>query len=75
MQKKRVGMDALLVAVWTYAGATWASIGHHIAGLPDLTLIAAVACGAGAFAWTFRPTGSARPEPSRVSSEESAQVR
>jgi hypothetical protein len=55
MQKKQVVRIALLVGVWAYAGAVWASIAHHLIGLPDLTPVAALACALGAAAWTLRP--------------------
>jgi hypothetical protein len=42
MQNKRLIRTVLLTAVWTYAAATWASISHHLFGLPDLVLPAAL---------------------------------
>lgn len=75
MQNKRVAKAVLLVGVWAYAGATWASIGHHIVGLPDFTTVAALVCTMGAAAWTVRPTRSARAELPKLSAEEPSSAR
>ena len=75
MQKKRIAKVAVLVGVWAYAGATWASIGHHLVGLPDLALVAAVGCAMGAVAWMLRPTRSSTSELPTVSAKEPAAAR
>jgi hypothetical protein len=55
MQIKRLTRTLLLTAVWTYAAATWASISHHLFGMPDLVVVAAVAAAMVTVAWSLRP--------------------
>lgn len=58
MQSNRALKALILVGVWTYAAATWASISHHLFGLPDVVPAAALLSAIGAAAWSFRPRAS-----------------
>jgi hypothetical protein len=53
MQTKTLIRGVLFTAVWTYAAAVWASIGHHLFGLPDLVPVAAAVAGLVAAALSF----------------------
>ena len=55
MEKRRWFRSFALIAVWTYAAATWASIAHHLLGLPDLVPLAGVTAGIASAAWSLRP--------------------
>jgi hypothetical protein len=60
----------LLVVVWSYAGATWASIGHHLMGLPEITGAVAFASAVGALAWSARRKLQVPSDGRRVGPEE-----
>lgn len=59
MQTKRIIRVVLLTAVWTYAAATWASISHHVFGMPDLVPAAAVVAAMVTVVWSLKPQISA----------------
>jgi hypothetical protein len=54
MQKKRWVRAIVLAAVWGYVASVWASIAHHLTGLPDLTPLLASAAVVVVMGWTFR---------------------
>jgi hypothetical protein len=65
MQQKRVLKIVLVVSLWAYAGATWASIGHQLFNLPDFTILAALACGLMAGLWMARAASRSASQPDR----------
>lgn len=64
MQMWRLVRQGILAGIWAYAAATWASIGHHLVGLPDVVSLAAVGAALGSATWSFmrssRPRQGAR---------------
>jgi hypothetical protein len=55
MQYARWIRAGLLALVWGYAASIWASISHHILGLPDLVPFAAAGAVVVAAWWSLRP--------------------
>ncbi len=56
MQTKHWIRRGIVAAVWGMAAATWASIGHHLFGMPDLVPLIAAGAVAVVLAWpTKRP--------------------
>lgn len=53
MRNKRRFVAFAMIPVWAYAAAVWASIGHHLLGLPDLVPLAAGVAGLVAAAWAL----------------------
>jgi hypothetical protein len=41
----------VVAVVWALAASTWASIAHHLFGMPDLVPLMAIAAVAVVFAW------------------------
>lgn len=57
MQTKQWIRRGIVAGVWGMAAATWASIGHHLFGMPDLVPLMALGAVAVVFAWpTKRPS-------------------
>jgi hypothetical protein len=54
MRTNKAVRTAIFVPVWAYAAATWASIAHHLFGLPDVVPAATIIAAIGAVVWTFR---------------------
>jgi hypothetical protein len=59
MQKSRWIRRLLLATIWALAASTWASIGHHLGGLPDFGPILVIAVVVLILAW---PQGSRRKD-------------
>jgi hypothetical protein len=72
MQQKRFVKMVLLVPVWAYAAATWALIGHQLVGLPDLTVVAALAAGIAAAAWMLRGGSTSTSQSTQAANPPSA---
>jgi hypothetical protein len=57
MHTKQWIRRGIAAGVWGMAAATWASIGHHLFGMPDLVLLMAAGAVAVVLAWpTKRPS-------------------
>jgi hypothetical protein len=57
MQTKQWIRRGIIAGVWGMAAATWASIGHHLFGMPDLVPLMALGAVAAVLAWpTKRPS-------------------
>jgi hypothetical protein len=59
MHKSRWVRRILLAVVWGLAASTWASIGHHLGGLPDVGPILVIGVVALILAW---PQGTRRTD-------------
>ena len=64
MWKSRWVRRILLAVVWAYAAATWASIGHYFAGVPDFGPVLVIGMAAVILLWPQ----NARHENEKVSS-------
>jgi hypothetical protein len=51
-----------LAAVWGFAVATWASIAHHMIGIPDVGPVAVVVSTAAILGWPLREQLRSRRE-------------
>jgi hypothetical protein len=57
MQTKQWFHRGIVAIVWGLTAATWASIGHHLFGMPDLVPLMAAGAVAAVLAWpTKRPS-------------------
>jgi hypothetical protein len=72
MQQKHVLKMVLVVPLWAYAAATWALIGHQLAGLPDLAMPAALVAAITASAWMMRGASGSTPGSNRVTNPPTA---
>lgn len=69
MQTNRWIRRGLTATVWALAASTWASIAHHLFGMPDLVPLMAIAAVAVVFAWPTKrqPTQIAAPATQKSS--------
>jgi hypothetical protein len=54
MQTKQWIRRGVIAVVWGLAASTWASIGHHLFGMPDLVPLMALGAVAVVLAWPIK---------------------
>jgi uncharacterized membrane protein YesL len=70
MQTKQWIRRGIVAVVWGLAAATWASIAHHLFGMPDLVPLLAIGAMAAVLAW---PTKQMRAQVATSTARESSQ--
>jgi hypothetical protein len=65
MQTKHWVRKGVVAVVWGMAAATWASIGHHLFGMPDLVPLIAAGAVAAVLVWPAKRPSMRMAAPAR----------